>query len=102
MLLDGVIDSIDGKIVSTSKVRHILGVASRKKRSMKSVAAHERLHVIWDEDEALRKDYFDQWNKLNDIEKNKIISNLKGYFLEKEDQLIEEWAVRDMENRYKR
>ncbi|MDR1872460.1 MAG: hypothetical protein LBS60_11180 [Deltaproteobacteria bacterium] len=99
LLIDNVVKYEDGHFSSTGKARHILGVAPGSKRSMKSVVAHERLHVIWDEEPAVKKEYLDKWSQLTPEEKDEVAKTLKSYSKEKESQLIEEWAVREMEKK---
>ncbi|MDR1084622.1 MAG: hypothetical protein LBP22_07100 [Deltaproteobacteria bacterium] len=100
LIADGIIVLKDGKFISAGKVNHILGVAPGKKRSMKTVSSHERLHVIWDEDADLKNEYTQKWRALSQADKDKVVSSLKGYSLSKEEQLIEEWFVRELENSY--
>jgi hypothetical protein len=53
--------------------------------------------VIWDEDIALKNEYLAKWSQLSSQDKENAVNSLKGYSMEKESQLIEEWAVREME-----
>jgi hypothetical protein len=94
---DGVIKQLDNKFISTGKFEHVLGVAYNPKRKMSSIVMHESFHILWDEDKSVRNYYVNLWNSYNIDEKNTIISGLKGYSLENEEQLVEEWAVREME-----
>jgi hypothetical protein len=100
LINDEVVNFSGGVFVPSGKVKHILGVAPGKKRTMKVVSYHERLHVIWDEDAKLKNEYQEKWKNLTAEEKDSVIKSLKGYSLDKEDQLVEEWFVRQLENNY--
>lgn len=94
---DGI--SIDqGRWTSTGKIKHLLGIAPGRKRSLKLNLNHERYHVIWDEDTAFRQKYTTEWNQLSEDKRNDILEGLKGYDKSNIKQIIEEWAVRQNES----
>jgi hypothetical protein len=97
LLKGNVIKDENGKIVPTGKFNHILGVAYNKKREMMSIVKHEIIHILWDENKAIRDYYILKWNKSSEQDKENIINSLKGYSKENTDQIIEEWAVREIE-----
>jgi hypothetical protein len=97
LFLEGVLAGRGGKIVPGGKIRHVLGAAGGKKRSLAENLAHERLHVLWDEDEAFRKAGLSRWLALSGEEKQRIRLALPGYSPENEAQFLEEWAVREAE-----
>ena len=97
LIEDNILISKEETYESTGKVKHILGVAYTGKRPMKSILQHEIIHILWDEDPSIQIKYTEIWNKMSDEEKNQVVNNLKGYSREKESQLIEEWAVKEIE-----
>jgi hypothetical protein len=97
LLEDNAIKVEDEVIVPTGTINHVLGIAYNPKRKMDSIAKHEQIHILWDEDPAIKDKYTDLWSKLTASEKEEVIGKLKGYSTENESQLIEEWAVREIE-----
>jgi hypothetical protein len=98
LLVDGIIQYANNKAVPTGNVKHILGVSPGNRRSMESAARHERFHVIWDENSNIRTEYTQKWQNMTPEEHDEIAESLRGYSLENESQLLEEWAVRSLEN----
>lgn len=94
---DGVVDIKGGLAVPGEKVRHILGVAGGKKRSFAINLVHERLHIVWDENEDFRNDAKKRWQTLSEKEKQSVYESLPGYSKDREEQIVEEWAVREAE-----
>lgn len=82
----------------TSGIKHILGAAPGKKRSYELNLKHERLHVYWDQDEALQRTWQERYSALSANEKSAVHKKLKQYNQDNEPQLIEEWAVGELEH----
>ncbi|MDR2161118.1 MAG: hypothetical protein LBO77_03120 [Desulfovibrio sp.] len=97
LLLDGVLAGRWGKVVPGGEIRHVLGAARGKKRSLDANLAHERLHVLWDEDKSFREAGLSRWQALSEEDKQAIRASLPGYSRENEDQFVEEWTVREAE-----
>lgn len=97
LLLDGAVNLENGIVVPGRRIRHILGAAEGTKRGFAANLAHERLHVLWDEDSSFKIDAFARWQDLSRAEKEEVYASLPGYSQEKEDLIIEEWAVRRAE-----
>ena len=97
LLLDGAVNLENGTVVPGQRIRHILGAAEGTKRGFAANLAHERLHILWDEDSSFKIDAFARWQDLSRAEKEEAYASLPGYSKEKEDQIIEEWAVRRTE-----
>ncbi|MDR2077129.1 MAG: hypothetical protein LBP61_09435 [Desulfovibrio sp.] len=97
LLLEGVIVGRGGKVVPGGNIHHVLGAAKGKKRALTDNLAHERLHVLWDEDEAFREAGLSRWRALSGEEKEAVRASLPGYAPENEAQFVEEWAVREAE-----
>jgi len=97
LLLDGAVNILDGEIVPGHRIRHIIGAAAGRKRGLEDALAHERLHVLWDEDKAFRLDNISRWSNLTAEEKKAVFASLPSYTQDSEALLIEEWAVRNGE-----
>jgi hypothetical protein len=98
LLNDGIVKIVDGKAMPGGTVNHILGAASGKKRSFETNLRHERLHVLWDEDAAFSSEYRQKWNAMSAGEKQEVRKNLSTYSQSNEAQLMEEWAIYQVEN----
>jgi hypothetical protein len=98
LLDDRVVKIVDGRAVPGGVVKHILGAAPGKKRGFKTTLRHERLHILWDEDEAFSGEYRQKWDAMSDGEKQTIRKNLSAYSQSNEAQLMEEWAIYQAEN----
>jgi len=95
-LVDGGVIRFDsGTYVSTGMVRHVLGAAQGKKRSLLRNLTHERFHIVWDEDESFRIKWLGRWRALDDGERARIASKFlgNGYSVESDMGVAEEWAV---------
>ena len=101
LVQDKVMVKVNGRFRQIGMIRHVLGVAPMKKRSMVLNLKHERLHVMWDENQKFRETYISRWRGLTDEEKQEVYKQLKGYNPEKEMQIIEEWSVRHAEKQPK-
>ena len=97
MLADGVLNIARGEVVPSGKIKHVLGASTGKKRTIEQNLLHERLHVLWDEDEEFQRNNISAWKVLTETEKGEVSKALPGYSKEKELQVIEEWAVRQAE-----
>lgn len=93
LVSDRVMLKVNGRYTSIGTIRHILGVAPSKKRSIEINLSQERTHVMWDEDPEFRDFYIKKWKSLSNEEKEKVYAGLKGYNRDNEMQIIEEWAV---------
>ncbi len=98
MLEDKVLTLHDTGFQISPNIRHILAASAGKKRTFYSTLEHERLHVFWDEDTALREKQIAKWHALSDAEKSKIRKELHRYAQGNEAQLIEEWSVHSTES----
>lgn len=96
LLDDGVIRIDNGKYSATGSVRHIVGAAPGKKRTLLNNLTHERFHIIWDEDDSFRATWLSRWHAMSEGEKGCILQSFekKGYAVESEEGIAEEWAVR--------
>lgn len=79
------------------KIKHILGAAPGKSRTLEQTLLHERLHVFWDEDEQMRARAHHAWQQLTESQKAEIRKRLRNYDQNNEAQLVEEWAILDAE-----
>ena len=93
---DQVIHKVAGKWQGTGGIVHVLGAARGEKRSLARNLRHERLHVLWDEDQDMRKEARAAWEALLPTEQEKAVRALQGYAADKA-LLLEEWAVRRLE-----
>lgn len=93
LLADGVLEVRAGKVVPGRSVKHVSGAAAGKKRTLEVNLRHERLHVLWDEDEAFRESSLSAWRALSPAEQEQARLALSSYAQDNEAQLIEEWAV---------
>jgi len=94
---DGVLRAQDGALLPTGMAAHVLGAAPGKSRGLALNLDHERLHVLWDEDEAFRAERQAAWQALSDADKEAVYARLKGYDRTNQPQIIEEWAVYNAE-----
>lgn len=96
LLQDGVLTMKDGMFAPSGKVDHVLGAAPGKKRSITLNLDHERLHVMWDEDQAFQKERMDLWNGMSPEEQEEVLATYekKGYDRSNVENIIEEWSVR--------
>lgn len=76
---------------------HLVAAAPGSTRSFDYNLRHERLHVYWDEDIHFQANFRAKWILLSSSEKDKEREKLKNYNQSKEQQLIEEWAVKKSE-----
>jgi hypothetical protein len=97
LLLEGVLICRERKVVPGGAIHHVLGAAKGKKRSLADNLAHERLHVLWDEDKTFRNAGLSRWQALDGEEKQAVRASLPGYSPENEAQFVEEWTVREAE-----
>ncbi|MEW6266035.1 MAG: hypothetical protein AB1641_23425 [Thermodesulfobacteriota bacterium] len=96
---DKVILKVQGRYVSLRQVSHVLGAAPMQNKSLVLNLDHERLHVFWDEDRSFQDSYIRRWRALSEADKEAVYSQLKGYNKENEMLIIEEWAVRQNEQK---
>jgi hypothetical protein len=94
LVQDGVLRIEDGRLEPAGRVGHVLGAAPGPSRSLERNLAHERLHVLWDEDPAFRTTNINAWETLSEDEKQGVYAELTGYDRSDAQQVIEEWAVR--------
>jgi hypothetical protein len=99
LVADRVILEDGGRVRPSGRFSHILGAAPQKTRSLALNLNHERIHVLWDEDPAFKERYTAKWRSLTPEEKSAVYKRLKGYNPEDEMQIIEEWAVRQNEDK---
>lgn len=90
---DGVVRRTARGWKSTGLVRHVLGAASGRKRSLCVNLAHERWHVRWDEDPTMREQATAAWEALPAEQRLAVRESLRGYSVTTE-VMLEEWAVR--------
>lgn len=98
LVSDGVLTKSTAGFSTTGVITHVLGAAPGKKRDFALNLNHERLHVMWDEDAQFRQRSIEKWQSLSEAEKEAAYQGLKGYDRSNEDEIIEEWAVRENEN----
>lgn len=100
-LLDaGFLRITDSKGVETSGTfAHVIGLRCHKEQSPLPTLIHELLHVRYEHDSKFRSEMQERWDALPMSSKmdfkNKIRSS---YVIDKECQVTEEWAVREMES----
>lgn len=93
LLRDGVVKLENGTFHPSSKIGHVLASAPGKKRSITENLRHERLHVLWDEEDSIQRIARSKWSSFSEAQKKEIRESLKGY-ANNEELLLEEWAVR--------
>lgn len=101
LLCDKVLNIDHGKFVPTGKIKHVLGAAPGKKRTFEYNIRHERLHVVWDESLEFKNNAINTWSNMTDKEKDRVRKELKNYDQTNEQQLVEEWAVKQAEKNTK-
>lgn len=97
MLQEGIIGLGPQGFEPKSTIAHVLGAAPGRKRPFAQNLRHERLHVFWDEDKALRTREERAWGALDPAQKARERAALKNYAQDNEAQLLEEWAVKRAE-----
>lgn len=97
MLEEGIIGLGPQGFEPKSAIAHVLGAAPGKKRTFAQNLRHERLHVFWDEDKALRTREEKAWGALEPAQKAQEREALKNYAQDNEAQILEEWAVKRAE-----
>ena len=78
-------------------ITHILATSSGRTRSLERNLAHERVHVLWDEDPAMRARYTAAFEALSPEAKEAAHKTLAQY---RQDHalLVKEWAIRQAED----
>lgn len=97
MLEEGIIGLGPKGFEPRSAITHVLGAAPGKKRTFAQNLRHERLHVFWDEDKALRTREEKAWGALPPAQQATEREALKNYAQDNEAQILEEWAVKRAE-----
>lgn len=97
LLADNVITTREARFAPTGVVDHIVAAAPGRKRSFEQNLRHERLHILWDEDAAFKQRMHAAWSALSAQQKNDIRETLHQYAKDNEEQLIEEWAIKEAE-----
>ena len=97
LIKDGVLTLKNGSFVPGPTIKHVLAAAPGKKRSFRNNLLHERIHVFWDENAAFRKTAETRWNRMTEEERTSARQSLKQY-ADNPPQILEEWAVRQVES----
>ena len=95
---DGILELDGGAVRPGDGPTHVLGAAPGKRRSMEFNLRHERLHVMWDEDDSFRQEFTGLWETLSEEEHEAVFEDLSGYDRTNLPNIIEEWAVRSRES----
>lgn len=93
----GILATQHGQTTCPGPITHLMGAAAGKKRSFQLNLNHERLHILWDQDQDFRTQAQRRWHNLTAQEKEQARAALPGYSSVSDEQFIEEWAVRQAE-----
>lgn len=99
LVQDKIIHLHDGMWESATSIKHVIGASESKSRPLLLNLTHERIHVLWDVDIEFKKSIEKKWLSLNSDEQELVFKSLKNYNKENINQIIEEWGVRDHENK---
>ena len=97
LVQDGVLVKQGGLFAQAGNIKHILGAAPGRRRTIDLNLTHERIHVLWELDPDFRARLTQRWQSLTEEEKEAVYSRLSGYNRENTVLIIEEWAVRETE-----